>query len=101
MAVVVPASRQRSEYPTLGRLDSGVAPLSRLRRFTPIAGCLERGHGCVRSSAQVRSRPPESGKNYRAPIAHLASTPGVSGVGVAYLQPPPLNFGVQVIQRLS
>ena len=46
----------RCGNPTLGRFDSGAAPLSRLRRVHADLGLLEAGGGRVESSAQDRRR---------------------------------------------
>ena len=59
----------RCGNPTLGRFDSGAAPLGRFRRVHADRGGQEFLSGRARSSAQVRSRPLESGENYRTRLS--------------------------------
>ena len=77
---------------TLGRFDSGAAPLSRFWRVRAGRGGLERPGGRVRSSVQVRSRPQESGENYRAisrTAARLGLRPSLRSTAAAHSRPPP------------
>ena len=61
----------RCGNPTLGRFDSGAAPSSRFWRVRGDRCRFGLSLGQRRSSAQVRSRPPEGGENYRAAIARV------------------------------
>ena len=87
----------RCGSPTLGRFDSGAAPLSRFWRVRADSWPLRSVNAVSSSSAQVRSTPPEGwgrlSRNYRAPerdglVAAAAAVwgprPSRAGNGLSY-----------------